>query len=299
MRTLAVLVLLLALATAAAQPNLTQAYQLRAGLGDISTTSAHEPAGNWSMEQRLMASHSAGTSESATLTIPAGARVLSAHCDCNATTSIRSDSVTFTFSANNPTGKLLVTVATTQTPDTALAGSLSIPTSDSVAILYVPNGFSAEAAKTFTSPGRSTDGQSTIQLYGESGGLAGTFWYAVHPTQSGTAVAAPAAGIPWVWLAGGVVVGAIVWALLVSRGMVQARSRKQVVATAAHVEAAREESAPVLEGRKRALMAALKEIEVAKMNQEMDPAVYDAVKADFKKQAVTVMRALETSGGSK
>jgi len=52
--------------------------------------------------------------------------------------------------------------------------------------------------------------------------------------------------------------------------------------------------AAVLEGKKRALMAALKEVEVAKMNNEMPPEVYDAVKADLKKQAVTVMRALES-----
>ena len=42
-------------------------------------------------------------------------------------------------------------------------------------------------------------------------------------------------------------------------------------------------------------LAALKEIEVAKMNNEMPTDVYDAVKADLKKQAVTVMRALETA----
>jgi len=44
-------------------------------------------------------------------------------------------------------------------------------------------------------------------------------------------------------------------------------------------------------------MAALKEVEVAKMHNEMAPEVYDAVKADLKKQTVTVMRALEEGSG--
>ncbi|MFO1536051.1 MAG: hypothetical protein ABR586_10330, partial [Thermoplasmatota archaeon] len=87
------------------------------------------------------------------------------------------------------------------------------------------------------------------------------------------------------------------WAFLVQRGMVQARGRKQVAQVAAHTEAAAQDPPAVLEGKKRALLAALKEVELARQSQEMDTPTYDAVKAEFKKQAVTVMRALETADG--
>lgn len=112
------------------------------------------------------------------------------------------------------------------------------------------------------------------------------------------AVAAPppgpaSEGFDWIALAIGAALGAIVWALLVRQGMVQKRSRKQTAGVAAHKQAAAREDKATLEGRKRALMAALKELEVAKMNKDIDGAAYDALKADFKRQAVTTMRALE------
>jgi hypothetical protein len=40
-------------------------------------------------------------------------------------------------------------------------------------------------------------------------------------------------------------------------------------------------------------MAALKEVEVARMQNEIDVATFETVKADLKRQTVTVLRAIE------
>ncbi len=97
--------------------------------------------------------------------------------------------------------------------------------------------------------------------------------------------------LPWF---AGILIGALVWAYLVKQGYVQKR-RKQEVVKAAHVEAAEAESKETLEARKRVLMSGLKELEKAKMAKEIDSDVYDALKAELKKETVTVMRALEAA----
>lgn len=104
---------------------------------------------------------------------------------------------------------------------------------------------------------------------------------------------------PWLFAASGFIFGCIVWYFLVSRGVVQRRTRKQVASTAAHVEAAQNEALPILEGRKRALMAALKEIEMARQADELDLPTYDTLKAELKKETVTVMRAIDESSAKK
>jgi hypothetical protein len=103
----------------------------------------------------------------------------------------------------------------------------------------------------------------------------------------------PTGGFDWTMLVIGLLVGAAVWAILVRQGVVQKRTRKQTATVAAHKQAAAREDKPTLEGRKRLLMAALKELEMAKIQKEIDAPTYDALKADFKRQAVTTMRALE------
>jgi hypothetical protein len=142
-----------------------------------------------------------------------------------------------------------------------------------------------------TSPGASTDGQSTIQVFS---GLPDPFWISVAPAAA--AAPPPSAGFPWLYSGAAFVLGCIAWSLLVSRGLVQRRSRKQTAAVAAHVEASRSETPALLEGRKRALMAGLKELELARQANEIDVATYDQLKAELKRETVIVMRALDEAG---
>jgi hypothetical protein len=300
----AVLLASAALPAASAQPpTFTQAWQVRGALGDIPTTAATEPGGSWNLEQRFTLAFTNTTAKTVAFRLPAGATLANASCTCGATPSASGRDVTFQLGASTPSGTHTLTVLSTQPGAAAIAFDLQRPVSagDGVVILYVPNGSVADAPVADHGPGSSTDGSARIyEFIGDS--LPQPFWASVHP---GTAATAPNddAGegfeLEWPWALGlGLLLGIVLWALLVQKGAVQRKGRKQVAATAAHVEAAQSEPAPVLEGRKRALLAALKEVEVARMNNEMPPEVYDAVKADFKKQAVTVMRALETADDS-
>lgn len=299
---LALAVVALAVPAQAQPPTFSEPYQLRGAVGDIPTTNATEPAGAWNLEQRLTVQFDNASQAQYPFNLPAGARLLNATCTCNPSQSTAtSDSVVFTLPTSTPSGSYVLTVLTTQAAGQSFGFSIHLPiavaASERVAILYVPTGLEAEAAAGPTRSLPSTNGQSTIVQFDD---LPSPFWASVHP-DDGTATVAQDSGIPtlaWVFLAVGLVAGAVVWAVLVSRGAVQTKSRKQVANTAAHVEAAAAEPPAVLEGRKRALLAALKEIEVARMNSEMPQEVYDVVKADLKRQAVTVMRALETAGAA-
>lgn len=115
-------------------------------------------------------------------------------------------------------------------------------------------------------------------------------------TVTTTATPGPTAtpAFSWTSLVLGLLAGILLWAFLVQRGMVQRRSRKQVVATAAHTAAAAE-GTEMLQARRRTLMAALKDLEKAKMNKEVPVDVYDRLKAELKKDTVTVMRAIEAA----
>jgi hypothetical protein len=294
--------LLAATLPAAAQPPaFTEAFQVRGALGDIPTTAAGEPAGAWNLEQRLTLAFDNASARSVTFRIPAGATLANASCTCGAAAAASGRDVTFSLGASTPGGTHTLAVLSTQPGATALAFDLQRPVSagDGVVILYVPNGSAADGPFEPTSPGSSTDGSARIVVF-QADPLPQPFWAAIRPATTGVDPAPgpdPAAdSLRWLFLGLGLLAGIVLWAVLVQRGVVQRKSRRQVVATAAHVEAAAAEPAPVLEGRKRALLAALKEVEVARMNNEMAPEVYDAVKADLKKQAVTVMRALETAG---
>lgn len=287
---------------ASAQPmTFTQAWQVRGAVGDIPTTAAAEPAGAWNVEQRFTLAFTNTSVQTVTFRMPAGATLANASCTCGATASTSGRDVTFQLGASTPSGTHTMTVLSTQPAAQALALDLQRPVAagDGAVILYVPNGSTVDAPVANSGPGSTTDGTAHIFLF-EGDPLPQPFWASIHP---GSAVATGGDDgdsgfeLEWPWALGlGLLAGIVLWAFLVQKGAVQRKGRKQVVATAAHVEAAAAEPAPVLEGRKRALLAALKEVEVARMNNEMPPEVYDAVKADFKKQAVTVMRALETAG---
>lgn len=297
---IALLALVASAAPAAAQaPDFSQAYQLRAAMGNIPTTNATEPDNAWNIEQRLTVQFTNATESRHGFQVPAGASVLNATCTCNPSqATVSNDAVVFTLPTSLPSGTYVLTVTTTQRVDRSFGFSVNaadaVPQADRVAIVYLPAGAEYDAQQ---EPDSRLPGVTTSATILQFNAPHSPFWFSVHPASAvgATGDDDDAAWTEWLVPAAiGLLLGIVLWAALVSKGMVQAKSRKQVVATAAHVEAAAE-PAPVLEGRKRALLAALKEIEVAKQNNEMPPEVYDAVKADLKKQAVTVMRALEAS----
>jgi hypothetical protein len=292
------LMVVTAVPAAAQPPTFSQAYQVRGALGDIPSTTQAEPAGTWNLEQRLTVQFTNTTPATHAFNVPAGAHVVNTTCTCNPSHStVRSDSVVFTIDTSVPAGSYTMTVLTSQPVGTAFGFSIAVPIEagpqDRVAVLYVPGSDVWDApVKPVGDPLVSTDGSARIVYFTSFPDQA---WFAIHPATANGATSAANPMTGWLVAAAlGLVVGIVLWALLVSRGVVQAKGRRQVAGTAAHVEAAAADPPAVLEGRKRALLAALKEIEVAKMNGEMPNEVYDVVKADLKRQAVTVMRALES-----
>jgi hypothetical protein len=302
---LAAILGVLLLAPATAQMDFQQPYQVRGALGDIPSTAASEPAGTWNVEQRLQATHTNGTAQDVHLNLPAGASLAAATCSCpHASSQVKDGAVVVTLAPDNPSGPVTVTVLSTQPYGPVLGFSLKPSPDagkDTAIILYVPRGSTFDAPAAASSPGTSTDGTSTIQAFtfDASHAMPDPFWATLHPGTATTTTPSATNGIPWLYVLGGLIIGALLWGFLVQRGVVQARGRKQVAHIAAHTEIAATESPAVLEGKKRALLAALKEVELAKQSSEMDTATYDAVKADFKKQAVTVMRALDETGAKK
>lgn len=289
-----------------AQMEFQQGYQVRGAVGDIPSTPAVEKVGAWNVEQRLTVTHTNGTAQDLHFNLPSSATLDSVGCTCpHVSSQAQASGLVVSVAPNNPSGATTVRVVSTQPFSTSLGFSLRAPTeagADVAVILYVPFGMALEAP---TQPGTSlpsTDGSSTIQAFTFDAGspLPQPFWAAIHPGTSGTTTTTPSStGIPWLFVGAGVLVGAIAWAVLVQRGVVQKRGRKQVAQVAAHTEIAASDPPAVLEGKKRALLAALKEVELAKQAQQMDTATYDAVKAEFKKQAVTVMRALDEGEAKK
>jgi hypothetical protein len=315
--------------TAGDDVSFSQASYARAGWGDLPRTAAAEPADLWNVVEYRRVEHNTGTESTAQFRAEEGVEHFTVDCQgasgtAGACGNLTVDGATPDGDGYKPTetpgmitvhvpsatatGTLVVSCRHSHAFQEALGFSLWFETPDDASLsLYVRPGQGvasereaavAGLASTDENPGLSIwrfDGTSSDPFYHDQ-------WFVVYPGRVALVPAdtlAPGPGglaiNPWLMLAVGVVLGAIVWALLVSRGAVQAKARKQVVSTAAHVEAAANDPPAVLEGRKRALLAALKEIEVAKMNNEMPNEVYDAVKADLKKQAVTVMRALETA----
>jgi len=307
-RAMRLLLPLLALALVAAalpasgqMPTFTQAYQVRGAVGDIPTTPAAEPAGMWNLAQQLAITFSNSSVGHYAFSVPAGASLVNATCGCPAQATPSAGTVEFTLPTSVPSGAYTLRVTTSQPYDQAFGFALTPPPTtaqDRVAILYVPTAFAVDAQVRDSGPGLTTDGSARIVVLD---GVPSPFWVTFHPATLGAAAPAKAGGSasPMTWaiaLVAGLVLGIVLWAVLVSKGVVQRKGRRQVAVTAAHVEAAAADPPAVLEGKKRALMAALKEVEVAKMANEMPAEVYDAVKADLKKQAVTVMRALEEGG---
>lgn len=283
------LALLLLAAPVAAQPTefgFSTDYHARVAVGDVPLTEATEPEGQVNTLEYLRFAHDGNES---LLTVPTG--YVNSGCTC-ASFSTNGDTITVgnTVEAGDYVFWVLrqAPVATTFGVDLPL---LAIHDGSAQVNLYVPTGNDVTSA--FASNELvCTTGACTIHTF--TGDLTG-FWASVHP-----AVTAPAApvvqedGFGILELVLGLLIGAGVWFLLVQKGFVQARTRKQVVAKAAHEEVAATESKDVLTARKRILMAGLKELELAKMKSEVDDATYDALKAELKREAVTTMRALES-----
>lgn len=91
---------------------------------------------------------------------------------------------------------------------------------------------------------------------------------------------------PYLWGAAGLVGGFLVAAFLARRGKLGAAPKK-------FEKGGEMESRDVLEARRRSLMAALKELELAHEAKEIPDSAYAPLKEEYKAQAVRVMRSLE------
>ncbi|MFO1535052.1 MAG: hypothetical protein ABR586_05260, partial [Thermoplasmatota archaeon] len=157
----------LVLATpATAQMDFTQPYQVRAGVGDLPSTTATERAGTWNVEQLLTVPLD-GKAKELHFTLPAGSGLEAVTCTCASfTRQAQAGAVTVSLAANNTGSSATVRVTSSQPFSTAVAFSLRAPAEagkDAAVILFVPMGSAFEAPGTATSPGSSTDGTSTIQ----------------------------------------------------------------------------------------------------------------------------------------
>lgn len=304
---LAALAALLALAAAAPLPvagaDMTEhgfagPAHLRAAYGDIPLTQTVEPDGRWNVVQYVRMEHSGGQSVTVGFNVPPGFVVDDPSCTCGNVTLTGFEVTT----QQDPGAGTHVFALAMHTPPNGAPAAVPLLYQPSVspwtATIYTRQGqtVSSTVAETTTLPGADRP-EYTIHAFGPASGV-GYFGLNLPPTAT-TTTAPPEGTSPWLYAAAGLLVGAALWALLVARGMVQRRTRKQVAAPAAHVEAAKAEPVTVLEGRKRALMAALKEVELARQADEMDIPTYDALKAELKKEAVTVMRAIDETKGSK
>ncbi|MHB8633752.1 MAG: hypothetical protein ACYDBQ_07290 [Thermoplasmatota archaeon] len=267
----------------------TEAFYVRAAVGDIPGTGPTEAAGVWNVAQY------ARLTQTADFTLPPTALFDGVGCTCsNMTTRPGAPGhIVVTVDGAEPSGSPVVVLRTHQ--PAGIAFSFSVPQApvggDASYNFYVPAGSAVYSNLVPAVAGLpSTSDHPGLAIYQYHASISpdlASAWFAVHPS-----VAVPAPPAPWPYAALGAVLGALAWAILVRFGWVQRRQRRQVAATPTHLESAHE-PAPVLEARRRFLMETLTSIEVARQNEQLDPAVYDAVKADFKRQAVTAMRALE------
>jgi hypothetical protein len=271
------LIALLLIGTASAQPDFSgEDHLLRVAFGDIPTTSATETAGAWNFQEVLQLPNGTHYVE-----VPGFAQAKQFDCSCTAVASGNGWDITLTEAG-------AVTVTYRATGDVPFAATVNV---DGPIVLFAPQGTHVESSRNgiFVGPTTEPTGLEIYQLGGS-----GTAWFTVDPIAPSTVVVKDTSfGVLELVL--GLMAGLAIWAFLVQRGLVQKRQRKQIAGVATHKEIAKVESPETLDGRKRVLMAGLKELELAKMNQEMETPVYDTLKADFKKQTVAVMRAIEES----
>ncbi len=289
---LAAALLLVLAAPASAQPTeygFSEEYLARIGVGDLSLVDGTEPADAWTVAEYVRFQHDGV--ESRIAGIPAAPLVFD--CTC---INMTLDGATAVVGADVTAGEYVLRVVQSFAGE-QFAGRLALfdAPATSRLVAYVPDGMILLAGAATGDGLVCTQGGCTI--------------HEVSPVQGDALVIAPAGvfvapapivdeddGLIAEWAPAilGILVGIALWSYLVSKGLVQKR-RKQEVAKAAHVEAAQSESQDTLAARKRVLMAGLKELEKAKMTKEIDTDVYDALKAELKKETVIVMRALEAA----
>ncbi len=311
------------LAVVLPQPGASQAmtfddttYVLHGGYGDIPTTTYVEPSTTWNLEQRLLMKVANHNGNQVMMDYPSGSQVIRMNCTCGVNGFDDGDHAVFNFAAVAD-GNYSVFVTSTQ-PYYGKAWAVSFfplemnNPADMIAVLYAPPGEAIDACvPPAQAPMPAVSSPQTIYVFGGAAHPINCHptWFTIRPAVAGTTVTPPTTGpdttttapasTNWLYLAAAFIAGLVLWAILVSRGIVQRKQRKQVASTAAHVEAAQGESVAILEGRKRALMAALKEIELARQANELDVPTYDTLKAELKKEAVTVMRAIDEAGTKK
>ncbi len=290
---------------ASAQPGMDSdaAYLVRGALGNIPTTDATEEAGFWNQYEARRVQHD-GTSTEVAFTVPAGAQDLGLTCNCNGSATRAGQTYTFMVDATEPAGPVEVVFTHRRAVSTdgfafALSGIPADVRGDASLRFYVPDHFILEADIAPTGALESTPENPGLLIYFFDGtadsALPESLWFTAYPQTQSVSPPPADGGLDLLALLLGIAIGVVVWYFLVARGVVQARQRKQVVAKAEHQQVAEREPANVLEGRKRVLMAGLKELELAKASQQIETEVYDRLKAEYKKQTVTVMRALEST----
>lgn len=259
-------------------------FWARIGEGDIATTEVAEGAG-WNVAEYVRFSTEGG--EHRILLASDSGEVVDVSCACGNATAQGMEIVIPDAGAGNHTVRLVRNFPATSgvLVDFALYGGQV-----GYIIAYVPNGHHVDtsAQLLWDPPWNCTSAPCRIHEYETSGGL--HFAILPGPAPGGTIIEADES-FPYLPVVLGILGGILLWAFLVQRGLVQ-RRRRQEVTTAAHKTAATE-GKDVLEARKRVLMAGLKELEMAKMNKQVDDATYDKLKSELKRQTVTVMRALE------
>ncbi len=289
---LAAALLVLIAVPATAQPTeygFTEDYLARVGMGDLSLVDGNEPADAWTVAEYVRFQHDGNETRIAGI---AAADQIALDCTCE---NFTMDADAAVIGTDVTAGQYVLRHVRSIAGDN-FAGSLTLFAGQTTSrlVAYVPDGMILLAGA------QTGDGLVCSQ--------GGCTIHEVAPVRGADLVIAPAgvfvAPVPEVEDEGiiaewgpavlGILVGIALWSYLVGKGLVQKR-RKQEVAKAAHVEAAAAESQDTLAARKRVLMAGLKELEKAKMTKEIDTDVYDALKAELKKETVVVMRALETS----
>lgn len=298
MRSILLLAVLLLVPTASAafedDLDFTQTYYARLAVGDIPSTSDEEPAGQVNLIEYLRFDHPTFEDQS---TIDLGFGFDTALCTCGGFQLQDNIAIVGNNVAN---GTYTMAVVRSFVPGNTFDVPLGMygagVANDAQINLYL-NGLDVTSnARGTEFPG--AEGPWTIYSYtGTSGNpLPDSVFFSAHPAVT-SPTPAPVAeeGFGILELVVGIVIGALVWFMLVKQGLVQARTRKQVIQASAHQTAAASESKAMLEARKRVLMAGLKDLEKAKMAKEMDDEVYDKLKAELKREAVTAMRAIESA----
>lgn len=282
-------VALLAMPMVAGQPTETdfgETYLARVAEGDIPLVDAGEPQTGWNVAEYLRFQHDGNESRLALASDQGD--VVDASCACG---NITVQETALVVGSDVPAGKHLVRLVRHIPASNGVLVDLALyGGQDGRIVVYLPDGHHVDTSAPRQSGGLQCTGgrPCTIHEFTAEPGM----HLAVLPGQAdASTVPAPSAAERWLPLLAGLLAGMLFWALLVHRGLVQ-RRRRQEVAQAAHVTAAAE-GKDMLQARKRVLMAALKDLEMAKMNKQVDDDSYGKLKAELKRQTVTVMRALE------